>query len=338
MSETPPLTPEVLVPRLGEYLVEKGLISQDDLQHALETQTILRTNNDTRQIGQLLIDLGLINQAQVDQAITEVVLQLRTALTDANTQLERRVQERTAELEKALEQLSTVNDLKANLVSNISHELRTPLTHLKGYLDLLSSGDFGALNEDQTNVLNIILRSADRLGSLIEDLILFSVSERDQIYLHVQPANMQELCKSVYNRTLPKAQDHQIDLQIELPAEPLCVDADYEKISWVLMQILDNALKFSASNGKVTLRAYQEGNFVHFQISDNGIGIDADHIQKIFEPFYQLDGSTTRKVGGTGLGLALARRIIEAHGSLIHVYSEMGKGSQFEFELKLHQD
>jgi signal transduction histidine kinase len=137
-------------------------------------------------------------------------------------------------------------------------------------------------------------------------------------------------------RSQPKARDHQININLDIPSDTVEVDADFEKISWVLMQLLDNAIKFCAPGGQVTLQARREDNFIQFQVRDTGMGIPSDRLEKIFEPFYQLDGSSTRKAGGTGLGLALARRIVEAHGSVIHVYSEIGKGSRFEFVLKVH--
>jgi signal transduction histidine kinase len=239
-------------------------------------------------------------------------------------------------LEKALQQLSSLNELKSNLVANISHELRTPLTHLNGYLDLLLNGDLGPVTSDQLGAMDVIRRSTERLGQLIEDLILFSVSERDQIYLHIRATDLVELCTSVYKRSLSKARDHQVQLSIEMTPERLHVDADMEKISWVLTQLVDNAIKFTPPGGKVILQTTREDNFIHIRVQDTGIGIPVDRMEQIFEPFYQLDGSSTRKVGGTGLGLALARRIVEAHGSLIHVYSEVGKGARFEFLLKIH--
>jgi signal transduction histidine kinase len=239
-------------------------------------------------------------------------------------------------LEKALQQLSSLNELKANLVANISHELRTPLTHLNGYLDLLINGDFGPVSPDQLSALGVIQRATERLGHLIEDLILFSVSERNQIYLHIQPTDLVDLCASVFKRSLSKARDHQIQLSLEVASEAMQVDADLEKISWVLMQLIDNAIKFTPPGGKVVLQTTTEENFIHIQVRDTGIGIPQDRLEQIFEPFYQLDGSSTRKAGGTGLGLALARRIVEAHGSIVHVYSEVGKGSRFEFLLKVH--
>lgn len=338
MSGTSPLTLESLVPQTGEYLVERGLITREDLDRALELQANLRRNGDNKPTGQILVDMGLISYQTRDAVMYDLFLQMQSVLQDANRQLEIRVKERTAELEKALEQLSSLNELKSNLVANISHELRTPLTHLNGYLDLLLNGDFGKISPDQLTALSIIQRSAERLGQLIEDLILFSISERDQIYLHIQPSDLGELCSGVFKRNISKARDRQIQFSQEMEANGVKVDADLEKISWVLMQLVDNAIKFSQPGGNVVLRAFREENFIHIQVRDSGIGIPPDQVEQIFEPFFQLDGSSTRKAGGTGLGLSLARRIVEAHGSVIHVYSEVNKGSSFEFVLKVHQD
>lgn len=332
-----PLTPEILIPRLGEYLVERGLVTDAHLQLALKQQDLLRTTGRTQPIGHILVDMGFLSQEELDTATTEQLIQLRSALQEANDRLERRVKERTAELQSALQQLSSLNDLKANLVANISHELRTPLTHLKGYLDLMIGGEFGSLSADQLSVLGVVQRSADRLGNLIEDLIQFSVSERNQVFLHVVPCDLLDITGSVFKRNLSKARDHQINIDLAVPPEAVKVDADFEKITWVLMQLLDNAIKFTPPGGKVRLQASREDNFIQLQVCDSGIGIPADRMDQVFEPFVQLDGSSTRKSGGTGLGLALARRIVEAHGSMIHVYSEIGKGSRFEFALKVHQ-
>jgi signal transduction histidine kinase len=338
MSGTGPLKPEILVPRVGEYLIEKGLVTQEQVDLALTRQSDLRGMTGTQLTGELLVSMGFLSQKSLDVAITELLIQLRSSLEESNDQLELRVKERTAELEKALEQLSSLNELKANLVANISHELRTPLTHLKGYLDLILGGEFGTLTSEQENVLVVVQRSADRLGHLIEDLILFSVSEKNQMYLHIRPLNLIDLCTNVFKRNQSKAQDRQITLDLQLLPEDYIIDADSEKITWVLSQLVDNGIKFTPPGGSVILRAVRENNFIHFQVRDTGIGIPSDRLDQIFESFYQLDGSSTRKAGGTGLGLALARRIVEAHGSVIHVYSEVGKGSKFEFVLKIHQN
>src|SRR5919199_680295 len=135
MVEQQRLTPEMLVPRIGEYLIQKGLISAENLQKALDYQQEATANGNPILLGQALIDLKLLEQADLDQAVTELIIQLRSALQATNRSLERRVEERTAELQKALQRVSELSQLKANFVSNISHELRTPLTHIKGYIE-----------------------------------------------------------------------------------------------------------------------------------------------------------------------------------------------------------
>lgn len=333
MKPRPALTPEVLVPRLGDYLVEKGLITDADLQQALEYQTAHREGGPAL-LGQVLIDLGLITRAALDQAVTEQILQLRSALQNANRQLERRVQERTAELELALQKLESVNQLKTNIVANISHELRTPLTHIEGYLDLLINGDLGPLNEEQQHTIRVLIRSSERLERLIEDLILFSVTERGDVGLRLQPGRLQDIFISLVERIHQIATERKVNFEYICPPGIPIVELDVEKISWTVYQLLDNAVKFTPAGGRVLLQVEYIEPFVQISVQDSGIGISTNNLDDIFEPFFQLDGSSTRKYGGTGLGLALVKKIIEAHGSTIEVVSAPGQGSLFRFRLK----
>ena len=334
MSKSPKLTPEILTTRLGDYLVEKKLLSSEDLERALAYQAELRrTNQAAPLLGQILDEMGLVDRALLDEAITEQILALKNALTDANQRLEQRVRERTAELEQALRKLSELNQLKSEFVDNISHELRTPLTHLKGYLELLINADLGPVNAAQTQALEVMQRSGDRLERLIEDMIQFSTLERGDIQLCVHDFSVLHLCLNQVSRTQAKAKAHQVELVMNPPAMLTDVRGDEEKISWVIMQLLDNAIKFTPPGGKVTLTLEQESKFVRVSVADTGIGIPQDRVEEIFEPFHQLDGSSTRRYAGTGLGLALVRRILEAHGSVIHVTSRVGEGSHFEFLL-----
>jgi signal transduction histidine kinase len=333
------LTPEVLVTRLGDYLVERGTISAEDLQRALALQQEMRENSKpVPLLGQILISMGVINREILDQAVTEQILQLRGALENYNKFLEKRVQERTAELEMALSRLSELNQMKSNLVANISHELRTPLTHIKGYLELLISEGLGPLTQDQEQALDVMESSTDRLERLIEDLLLFSMAEKDQIILHNRPFNLYTLCGELVHRAGDSASQRNIKLGFEVPAEAILIDGDEEKIAWAITQLLDNAIKFTPPGGKAEIKIEVEGKFARLAVVDTGIGIPPEKFSEIFESFYQLDGSSTRRYSGTGLGLSLVKKIIEAHGSVIHVTSDVGHGSTFTFLLKLAED
>jgi signal transduction histidine kinase len=338
MSKSTQLTPEMLVPRLGDYLIEKGLISHDQLSTALAYQTEKKKPGEKQPLlGQILIELKMLDRPALDQAITEVIIQLRSALQESNRQLEKRVQERTAELQMALNKLTEANQLKSNFVANISHELRTPLTHLKGYLELLSSNSFGQLNAEQASAIEIMIKSADRLENLIEDLIRFSLAERGQFTLHIDTFDMIKVIELALKNSSPKATEKNITLICNIPNQNLWIKADKEKITWVILHLLENGIKFTPQNGKVILDTIIDNNMVTVRISDTGIGIPEDKLDIIFEPFRQLDGSATRKYGGTGLGLSLVKQIIEAHGSIIIVKSSPGKGASFEFSLAIEK-
>ena len=149
------ISPELLVPRLGDQLVDMGLLSNEQLQQALAYQLNGMDKGQQLLLGQAIMELGFLDRATLDWAVTEQIMHLRTALEDANHNLELRVQQRTIELEEALRRLSESSQLKANIIANISHELRTPLTHVRGYLDLLYTESLGDLNSDQKKALGV---------------------------------------------------------------------------------------------------------------------------------------------------------------------------------------
>jgi signal transduction histidine kinase len=329
-----PLTPEVLVPRLGEHLVQTGQISEAELQKALVYQKEKQKGGQRCLLGEALMDLNLLTRRQIDHAVTEQIIQLRNALEDANQFLEHRVEERTAELQEALRKLSELNQMKANFVANISHELRTPLTHVKGYLELMSTGSLGPLSENQKNALQVSQRATGRLESLIDSLILFSLAARGEMTLRLKPVNLNTVAGEVINYSRPKARDRNVELNFDFHTDIPFVQADEEKISWVILQLIDNAIKFTPSGGQVNLSIEKESEtLVMVAVSDTGIGIPSNRLDEVFEPFHQLDASSTRRYGGTGLGLALVKEIVSAHGSTVNIKSEEGKGSTFSFPL-----
>ena len=334
MAEQQRLTPEMLVPRMGDYLIQKGLITDDDLQKALAYQQEEIAKGNTLLLGQALLDLQLTGRPELEQAVTEQIIQLRSALQSANRTLERRVEERTAELQKAIERLSELGQLKANFISNISHELRTPLTHIKGYIELLVSESLGPIAEEQRHALQVSQQSTNRLETLIEDLIMVSLASREELNINLENVDVGRLANLAVKSSVDKALARGVNLHTVIEDDMPSIQADSQKIAWVLNQLIDNGIKFTPSGGSVVVSVKREGeNLVLTSITDTGIGIPLNRVNDIFEPFHQLDGSTTRRYGGTGLGLSLVRDIIEAHGSMLDVQSTEGRGSTFKFPL-----
>ena len=338
IPETAPLpeTPDAFVPRIGDYLIERDLLSKEQLEAALARQKELADQGERRLLGQTLVEMEIVSRETIDLAITNQIIELHAALTDANRTLELRVSERTAELKQALARLRELNQLKTNLISNVSHELRTPLAHIKGYVELLEEEELGELTLEQIKAMSVIARATVRLGQLIDDLIAFSTASREGMDLKLEPVSIAELGRDIINRSKPKAAQEGVRLRLSVDKNLPPIQADVEKLSWVLYQLLDNAIKFTPDGGNAKLWAEHVSGLVTLAVSDTGIGIPSGKIDEVFQPFHQLDGSATRRYSGTGLGLALVKQIVEAHGSKINAESIEKKGSTFRFDLPIY--
>ncbi len=328
------LAPEILVPRVGDTMIEKGLLSEEQLEQALSYQKKRHQAGKPILIGQALLELGFTSRETLDEVITVQILQLQQALNDSNRRLEQRVRVRTQDLQNALDRLAELNQLKSNFIANISHELRTPLTHIKGYLDLLAAEELGPISAEQSEALRILLKSENRLERLIEDLILFSLASRGEMALSLEVAPLGELIGAVVFGSNQKANSKGVKLETRIPERLPPLRIDREKIGWVLNQLVDNAIKFTPEGGDIWIESWHESGIVHVVIEDTGIGIPADRLSEIFESFHQLDGSATRRFGGTGLGLTLVSRILDAHGAHIQVNSVVDEGSRFEITFR----
>ncbi len=329
-----PSSLEELVPRLGDSLVAQKIISAQQLQQALQMQSRdSQEGKPPRRIGQILISIGVLRPEDLDKAVAGMVMQLQKALQMANRRLEERVRERTAELAQALEKLSELDRLKADFVANISHELRTPMTHIVGYIDLLADDTFGPLSPQQRDALETLRHASQRLYDLIEDLIQFSDTSRGGISLNLQSVSMRDCVQEALSRLTAKSQQGNVRIEVHLPPELPPVRADSRKIAWVIAQLVDNGIKFTPSGGRVGIRAGSSSDRVWMTIEDTGIGIPASRMQELFEPFHQLDGSSTRRRGGTGMGLYLSRQIVDAHGSKLTMQSKEGSGTKLMFDL-----
>jgi signal transduction histidine kinase len=328
-----PHVPIQLVPRLGMYLLRNELITKEYLNDALEYQKKQKALGVDVLLGQALVDLNYISRTTLDRAITEQLLELQAALQQSNRILEQRVAERTADLKQALNKLKELNQLKINFISNISHELLTPLAKIKGFGAMLADSALGDINPEQRSALHTVNHAVDTLEHLIKDLIRFASTARGEIRLDYSPVDFLSIANRLCDTFSTKANQGRVTLNQKIPKSLQKIRADGEKLSWVLYQLLDNAIKFTPPNGQVTIGANAGTQYATIYVQDTGIGIPPERLSETFVPFHQLDGSSTRHYSGTGLGLALVYRLLEVHGSKLRVESKVNVGSTFLFDL-----
>jgi len=223
---------------------------------------------------------------------------------------------------------------RKEFLQNLSHELKTPIFAIQGYVDTLLNG---ALENPNVNrkFLNSTSRNIDRLVNLADDLDEISRLEGGEQKLLLQNFVIQELIKDVYESLAIKADEKQIKLIIKKGCEvPLTVNADKEKIRQVIINLVDNAIKYGKQHGVIEASIYKiDSKKILIEITDDGMGIAEEHLGRIFERFYRTDAARSRKIGGSGLGLSICKHIIEAHGQTMHVRSAIDVGTTFGFTL-----
>ena len=329
-----PFVGDAMLSRFGEFLMKKGYITVAQLEDALQRQKELSATGIRETLGQVLLEMQVLTRQQLELASVEQVQDLQNALRQIKTALEQRVADRTRELQEAYRRLTELDRLKGNFVSNISHELRTPLTKIKGFHSLLVSGDLGAVTAEQLEALDVMGRGVAELERLVGDLIQFASGARGEMVLRPSVVLVDELLEVVIAVAGEKARTHGVRLECAAAAGARsAVKGDAEKLRWVVSQLLDNAIKFTPGGGRVAAGTTLAGERVAFWVEDTGPGIAPDRLAELFEPFHQLDGSATRRQGGTGLGLTLVKMILEAHGTAVSVETTLGRGSRFTFEL-----
>ncbi|HSM57151.1 MAG TPA: ATP-binding protein [Candidatus Sulfomarinibacteraceae bacterium] len=229
-----------------------------------------------------------------------------------------------------------VDRMKSEFVSTVSHELRTPMTSIKGYADLLLMGAAGSLSKPQLRFLDVIKKNADRLKALVDDLLDISRIETGKTQLNLQPVDIPQLVRDVVNNHLLGRIQHEkkeIDVSIDVaPSLPL-VNADPEKVTRILTNLVDNAFNYTPTGGEITVGAVHEGDFVWLSVRDTGIGISKENQSKIFERFYRVEDEDVQERPGTGLGLSIVRSLVEMHSGELTLESELGAGSTFSFSL-----
>ena len=233
-----------------------------------------------------------------------------------------------------VEALKQTDRIKDEFLSVVSHELRTPLNAVIGFGSLLEDGTAGDLTPQQHQFVDRILRGGDRMLVLIDDLLDFARLQAGKFDVIVNETDYPSLLEETVVSFLPAAEEKKLTLEFSAQV-PHPVRLDRRRIQQVIANLVNNALKFTPDHGRIRVRAIIEGDRLVTEVSDNGIGISAEDLPKLFQPFKQLDMGMTRRAGGVGLGLSISKAIVEAHGGTINADSKPGEGSTFRFCLPL---
>ncbi len=239
-----------------------------------------------------------------------------------------------SEAEHARAEAERANNAKSEFLAVMSHELRTPLTAIIGYEELLSDGITGPVNDAQKGQLGRIKASAGHLLELIDQILGFARADVGREKISVQDVRLTEMLRSAASFVEPMAATKKISLTIKLPDEEIVIRSDPGKVMQIVVNLLGNAVKFT-DRGGVTLRAESRNDAVIVDVIDTGVGIAHEHIEQVFEPFWQVEQAITRRTGGTGLGLSVSRRLALMLGGDVTVNSTVGEGSRFTLILPL---
>jgi two-component system phosphate regulon sensor histidine kinase PhoR len=278
----------------------------------------------------------ILEIARVARAVQEgdVHQRVSVASKDEISDLARAINDMAEKLGNDIIRLKKLERVRSEFLANVSHELRTPIFSLQGFLETLLDG---AIEDPAVNreFIEKAHKHAQRLNVLLNDLIEISRIESGEMKLSFRYFSLSEFLQSMRDEMAPQADKKGVALRI-VPENGLeeQVYGDRERLKQVMVNLIDNAIKYTDPGGSVTISVRDEGGRVAVSVEDTGVGIPAEHQSRIFERFYRVDKDRSREVGGTGLGLAIVKHIVEAHGSIVNVESVPGRGSIFSFSLK----
>lgn len=253
------------------------------------------------------------------------------SISMVNARLFQSLEARAADLQKALDSGKKTEKVKSEIIQNISHELRTPLVTAKGFVDMMVDGHLGRLEKDQRDAL---AKTQEKLQRIVDIIGVMSLLEETVAPQKLERTDVSYLVEQTAKKFKNAAERGQVTLNTQLPRTPVFATIDPDQIQQVFDHLVTNAIKFSPNGGRVTISVEDDRSRpVKVTVEDTGVGIRAEHLPHIFERFYQADGSTTRRFGGLGIGLAVAKEIITAHGGEIHAESSPKKGARFYFTL-----
>lgn len=283
-------------------------------------------------LGAVLLILGLSRRILAPvEALTEAARRMEAG--DLSQRVEVTSKDEIGELARAFNSmadgLARLEELRRNMVTDAAHELRTPLSNIQGYLEAVQDG----VLEPDGQVIASLYEEAMHLNHLVDDLQELSLAEAGKLRLQRQAVALSDVVHKTVAAVRARAQAGGVELQVDLPEDLPLVDIDPQRIGQVLRNLLDNALTHTPSGGEIVIDAHADGQWVAVSARDTGSGIVPEDLPYVFERFYRADKSRSRATGGAGLGLSIARQLVQAHGGQIEVESEVGQGTQFTFTL-----
>jgi PAS domain S-box-containing protein len=299
-------------------------------------------NAARREIGGGSVTDCIMMEVRERRKFEDALLQAKQEAERVNTTLEEQaveleiqgeaLQTLNEDLEKQREAADEANLAKSNFLAVMSHELRTPLNAIGGYVQLLQMEVHGPVTEAQQTALERIDRSQRHLLRLINDVLNLSRIEAGKVDYRVETVSVDEVVKSVLPMVEPQVEAKSLHLEVIVPTD-LTARADREKVQQILLNLLTNAIKFTAAKGLITVEAELDEKRTFLRVIDTGVGIPEDMLEKVFAPFIQVDASKSRSAEGTGLGLAISRDLARGMGGDLFARSTVGEGSMFQLEL-----
>lgn len=311
----------------------EGLVEFEEIAH-LSNRMVERLKANTEALQQensrSRTAYSTMLSALEDTAALNEALRARSAeLSESLQKLESAYQE--------LKELKEVDRLKGNFLSAISHELRTPLNFITGFASILDEEVAGELTPEQHRYLAKILMGAEQLISLINNLLDYTRMEAGRFAIFRRPTQYADLVRAALDNLRPMAEQKDLHLAEDLREMPV-LNVDPDRLTQILYNLIFNAIKFTPPGGRICVRAYPQGQSIVTEVQDTGIGISQEDLPKVFTRFFQADEVSTgsgRQTKGTGLGMAITKGLVEAHGGSIEVESELGAGSTFRFTLPM---
>jgi signal transduction histidine kinase len=288
----------------------------------------------TKNLAQLQMGVRKIRAGRLDERVEiasgDEIEELAEAFNDMTADLQQSI----GRLRQANRELHALDQVKIDLVANVSHELRTPLTALKGFLELLDEGELGELNPAAHRAVSVCRRNVDRLTLRVDDLVALSQMEKTwPEQPPFEPFDVAGMIHTVAEIYEVRARAKKLRFTVEAPGHLPRVDGNEEQIERVVINLLDNAVKFTPEQGEVTVAAEEcdhDGRHgLLIRVADSGIGIPRNELVRIFDRFHQVDPSIRRRFGGMGLGLSLVHHIVENHGGVVWAESDGGRGATF---------